>query len=823
MQRRMKKKSCFSYIITSAILYFISLNSAFSWEIITQDDAPYTYDEANWRVGNYMQALFYDYSALPTLSENFIGRGLLPTERFPDLYYIGNTGLDLLSFCEEAIHTPVVRLELIKKTYKAMYDSHYQNADALWLIYSGTKRQASFLTPAHKGGPNFKPASEYPASKLVARNLPDTSPEKLALVWPRIQVDGKWYDDSDMQFEDIKDSATDKREQSFTTVRRYTSEQVGRLDVKGVGWSGLQDKVLELTLSMPADKHRQKAQLVFSNLTDKEMGFSAPYPTELPETIQLPDGSEISSKRWSVENPDYNYIIIYTKDEDMSGFEYQNAMIFGWREKPSKIAVHWSTDSESSLQQAYPGTEGKTDVMARQHSGGYYRVDFEYDDKTDFQKTVWMERFQGVDPSLSLSHLHHIARTIDSTGHVGMPGYLSTESGWLEEPVCAFPAAAYVLAMFDEEEDEFGGDFCEEAVEIATKIVDDRIAMWKRGRKSGNFQEYGSGAYYLSMLYDMPGRFNNPEKSDYYEMWMKTWADKLVDDGRLGPRDMMVLARAFERTADRKYKEAFEKGRSEFEISEKEGLYIHGKWIQPRDFYRYGDVMGALGRRGTSKDAKDIQKLITYLTNQKRWTDTGYMGNWWEVTIENHNFFGRWCKALDMADAPKVIVSVSDFPVYYKKNSKVVVEMSTIPPFYNPNYFDPSVMEEYRPVLPRKIASSVIFRIDNILLKRDHVNNWWEGTEDPVAVKALTKIKENMVIIKRKLETQGDRFACDEPMEKLLAETDSLFNKATTSLGGTVNKEGQQPAGNPTDLKGELHVCRGNFNYLRAIILKTES
>jgi len=808
-------------IITFVFGVLLSIQSCiFAWELMTQDEAPYSYEEANWRVGNYMQALFYDSSNLPALSENFIGRGKISTERFPDLYYFGNTGLDLLSFCEEAIYTPVVRIELIKKIYKAMYDSHYQNADALWLVYSGTERQVSFVSPTHKSGPNFSPASEYSASKLIARNLPDTAPEKLALVWPRVQVNGEWHDDSDMKFKDLKCNLADENGQSFTTERLYACPETASIKIKGVGWEGLQDKVLELTLSMPADANRQKAQLVFSNLTDKGMGFSAPYPTEIPETIQLPDGSEISSKPWSVENPDYSYIIIYTKDADRSGFEYQNAMMFGWRETPSKIMVHWSDDSESSFQQAYPGTEGKTDVMADVYSGGYYRVDFEYDDKTDIQKTVWMERFQGVDPSLSLSHLHHIARNICSTGQVGMSGRLCTESAWLEEPVCAFPAAAYVLTMFDEQEDEFGGDFSQDAVNIATKLVDDRIAMWKRGRKSSNYHEYASGACYLSMIYNMPGRFNNPEKSDYYKKWMKTWAGKLVKEGRLGARDMMALWRAYELTRDSRYKQSFEKGRSAFKISEKDGLYINGKWIQPRNFYSYGDVMGALGQRGMSEDAKDIQKLITYLTHQKRWTDTGYMGYWWEVTIENHNFFGRWCKALGMADAPKQIISVSEFPVYYKKNGKVVVEMSDVPPFYNPDYFDKASMEKYLPILPQKIASSVIFRIDNILLKRDHPNNWWAGTDNPEAIESLTKIKENILKIKRIIETKSAQFVCDENIERLLTETDSLFNKATIALGSKTAKNEQLPAGNPTNLKGELHACRSNFRYLQNIIRK---
>ena len=810
-------------VIILSILLFSSKPS-FAMELITQDNAPYTYEEANWRVGNYMQTLFYDYSSLPALSENFIGRGKLPTERFPDLYYIGDTGLDLLSFCEEAIYTPVVRLELIKKIFKAMYNSHYKNADALWLVYSGTKRQVSFLSPTHERGPNFGSASEYPASKLIARNLPDTAPEKLALVWPRVKVNNKWYDDSNMEFEDIKNNIADKHEQSFTTERLYTSAEAGQVKIKGIGWNGLQDKVLELTLSMPADKNRQKAQLVFSNLTDKKMGFSAPYPTELPETIQLPDGSEISSKQFSVEKPDYNYIIIYTKDADKSGFEYQNAMMFGWKEKPSKITVHWSNNSKSSRHKAYPGTEGKTDALAGVYGGGYYRVDFEYDDKTNIQKNVWMERFQGVDPSLSLNHLHHIAQNICSNGRVGMPGYLCTESGWLEEPVCAFPAAAYVLALYDKQEDKYGGNFSQEAVNIATKIVDDRIAMWKRGRKSSNFHEYVSGACYLSLLYDLPGRFNDSKKRDYYKKWARKWANILVkkenENKNCSARHMMALWRAYELTGNQKYRRTFEKSRAAYKISEKDGLYKNNKWIPPRKFYSYGDLMGALGRRGTKKDAEDIQKLITYLTNQKRWTDNGYMGYWWEVTIENHNFFGRWCKALDMADVPKRIVSVSEFPVYYKKKGKVVGRMSDVPPFYNPDYFDKSVMEKYLPVLPQKIASSVIFRIDNILLKRNYDNNWWVGTDNPDAIKFFTKIKENMLKIKKIIKTKNNHVVSDEKIKKLLAETDSLFSKTAKIFGGEIVRNGQQPAGNPKDLKGELQACRTNFRYLQNIIRK---
>ena len=283
---------------------------------------------------------------------------------------------------------------------------------------------------------------------------------------------------------------------------------------------------------------------------------------------------------------------------------------------------------------------------------------------------------------------------------------------------------------------------------------------------------------------------------------------------------MMALWRAYELTGNQKYRRTFEKSRAAYKISEKKGLYKNNEWIPPRKFYVYGDLMGALGRRGTKKDAEDIQKLITYLTNQKRWTDNGYMGYWWEVTIENHNFFGRWCKALDMADAPKQIVSVSEFPIYYKKNGKVIVEMSDVPPFYNPDYFDKSVMEKYLPFLPQKLVSSVIFRIDNILLKKNYDNNWWVGTDNPDAVKYLTKIKENMVEIKKIIKTKNNHVASDEKIKKLLAETDSLFSKTAKIFGGEIVRKSSQPAGNPTNLKGELQACRINFKYLQNIIKK---
>ena len=796
-----------------------AVHVCYAWgELITNEQTPYTYQDANWRAGNFIQSLFYHYADLPALSENFIGRGVIPSDREPDLYYIGNTGIDLLDYCEEAEFTPVVRLELIKKLYKSMYKSHYDDAEATWLVYSGSKRQVSFLTPCLGRGPNYNPVATYPNSRLLARNLPDTAPEKLALVWPRVLVDGKWQDDSTATYHDLQDNKPDAREESFTTIRKYAWPSASECTITGTGWGGQQDKVLEITVAAPSAKDRQALQLVFSNFTDPGMGFSAPYPTKIPETIQLPDGKEISSKEFSVSNPDFNYIIIYTKDADKTGFEYQNAMLFGWDKRPSKLMVHWEPGGQSSSHKAYAGTEGVTDTKEEWHSGGYCRVEVEYAGPDAVSSKLYLERFQGVDPSASLSHLHKIARNVLASGKVGKPGYLATESGWMEEPVSGLAAGAYILSKYDQEEDRFGGDYAAEAIAIATKLMDDRIAMWERGRKSSSYHEFITGAYYLSRLYGMPGKFNDPAKQKYYRDWTCRWTDKMVSEPLSGSgRRMMSIWRAYELSHQKSYKQFYEKERGRLEISADTGLTVAGKWQEPWDFYSYGDIMGALGRRGTPEDARDIQTLITYLEQQKRWTDTGYMGIWWEVTVENHNFFGRWCKGLQMSDAPKHIVSVSEFPAYYKKDGKVVVEMTTVPPIYNPSYWDQDVMANYLPVLPHKIAKSILFRIDNILLKKDYPNNWWMGTEVPSVMRDLNLIRSNIETILKHIDS-GTAMTSNRPdVQRLLAECEPLFRSASKAIDPP--KTGYpSPAGSPISLGGELSTCQSNFGQLKAVL-----
>lgn len=796
-----------------------SIRTCCAWgELITDEQAPYTYENANWRAGNYIQSLFYGYSDLPALSENFIGKGVIPSSREPDDYYPGNTGIDLLDFCEEAEFTPVVRLELIKKIFKSIYKSHYPDGDAIWCGYCGTTRQVSYLNPCASSGPGYAAAANYPASRLIARNLPDTVPEGLALVWPQVQINGKWWDDSNSTYRDVKDNAYDAKEDSFTTIRLYAWPSNSECTIMGKGWDGQKDKVLEITLAAPPLKGREALQLVFSDFTDPKMGFTAPYPTLLPETIQLPDGREISSREYSVSNPDFNHLIIYTKDAAKKGFEYQNAMLFAWDKRPSKLTVHWEASSKSTAHAAYPGTEGITDTKLEQHSGGYCRLDVEYAGSDAISNKLYLERFQGVDPSASLKHLHKIARNVIATGNVGMPGYLATESAWLEEPVSGLAAAAYILCKYDKEEDRFGGDYAGEACAIATKLADDRIAMWQRGRKSGNIHEYMTGAYYLGRLYDLPGRFNDPVKQKYYQNWMCRWADQMVAEKCSGSaRYMMAIWRAYEVTGNVAYKKLYQDGRDRLHISADNGLTVDGKWKEPWDFYSYGDVMGALGRRGNSEDVRDIQTLITYLEKQKRWTDTGYMGIWWEVTVENHNFFGRWCQGLQMADAPKRIFSVHEFPAYYKKDGRVVVEMTSVPPLYNPSYWDQKVMAKYLPVLPHRIAKSILFRIDNTLLKNDYQNNWWVGTHVPSVIRDLKKIRGNIEKILAYID-EGTAMTSRHPeVQRLLAECDPLYKSAAQKIEPPITGH-PSPAGAPITLAGELETCRSNYDYLKAVL-----
>ncbi len=798
------------------------VQTGWAWsELITTDSAPYTYQDANWRAGNYIQSLFYGYADLPALSENFIGRGVIPADRDPDLYYIGNTGIDLLDYCEEAEFTPIVRLDLIKRIFKSMAKSRYKGADATWLVYSGTKRQVSFLNPSrsmvNSPGTPFAAVTNYPASRLLARNLPDTTSECLSLVWPRVLVGGQWLDDSHATFRNVQDNVHDAAADSYSTVCTYSWPGKAECAIQGKGWGGQKDKVLEISLMAPASAERKAQQLVFSNFTDPQMGFSAPYPTKLPETIQLPDGREIAAQDFSLSNPDFNYLIIYAKDAANEGFEYQNAMIFVWEKRPSRISVHWQKGGQSSDHKAYPGTEGITDTKKAQHSGGYCRVEVEYAGSEAMTNTFYLERFQGVDPSMGLGHIHGIARNLLATGHVGMPGYLSTESAWMEEPVSGLAGAAYILAKYDHEEDQFGGDYAEEACALATKLVDDRIAMWARGRKSGNCQEYVSGAYYLSLLYGLPGKFNNPVRQKYYSEWMCRLTDYMLSQRMNNPRQMVAIWRAYELSGKESYRQSFEDGRRALLISVTNGLSINGIWKEPWDFYSYGDVMAALGRRGGADDVRDIQALITYLEGQKRWTDNGYMGVWWEVTVENHNFFGRWCKGLQMADAPKRIISVNDFPAYYKKAGQVVVELGQLPPVYNPNYWNQSLMAGYAAVLPSKIAKSILFRIDNILLKTDYQNGWWSGTHVPAAERDLNTLKSNIRRILERVEgAEGSRVSVQD-IRPVLVECDLLFK----SIAGALEPKAMvknSPAGGGIFLAAELRTCQANYDYLKAVL-----
>ena len=73
-----------------------------------------------------------------------------------------------------------------------------------------------------------------------------------------------------------------------------------------------------------------------------------------------------------------------------------------------------------------------------------------------------------------------------------------------------------------------------------------------------------------------------------------------------------------------------------------------------------------------------------------------------------------------------------------------------------------------------------------------------------------------MMKIKKKIETEDKKFVCDKNIEKLLDETNSLFDK----IAKLFNRKVGQMSGNPNDLKGELHACRSNFNYLKNIIRK---
>ena len=760
------------YIYIIIYLNFLLIGASFGREIITNSKGPYDYQTANWRAGNYIQSLFYDYSSVPALSENFIGKDVVPVNRLPDLYYFGNAGIDILDFSEEAEFTPLVRLDLIKRLYKGLAASAYPSADNLWVTYSGTKRQTSVVRPSSAVTP------QYPGSRLLTRNLPDTVKENLAMVYPRCKVSDVWYDDSSYSFTDLSDNVYQPADGSYLTKRIFSSASLPEIEMRGFGWDGDRDKMVALELISAADASRESIQLAITSFVDPGMAFTAPYPTEIPETIQLPNEAEVTGVDWSISSPSYQHLIIYTKDADKSGNAYQNALLVIWEGTPSKVTVDWE-------------------------SGAYRSVYIEYSGSGDIDERIWLERFQGVDPSASLGHIHNIGNNMVNQGTVGMPGFMAAESGWMEEIVSGLAAGAYILCEYDSAEDQFGGDdYAVTAQQFSTQMLDDRISMWGgRGREPSDYHEFVTAAYYLAKLYDLPGRFYNTTRRDYYKNWMKIWADRLVNDNRRGARVMMSLWRAYELTGDITYSDRYNSLRSDYEVSEETGLKRYGIWKTPRDFYGYGDFLGAIGRRGNAQDVEDIQKLINYLANQKRWTDNGYMGVWWEVTVENHNYFGRWCKGLGMESFPKTIVSISEFPRYYKDGENIVIDLNGKPAIYNPSYWDQDVMSDYERYVPGRLAESILFRIDNILLKNDYHNNWWTGSSNTSVIADLNAIRAKTASVLAYVNGGAGDYSSSM----------QLLNECGTLYGSVINLI-------ESDLTTEAIVTRMNNDHLKAVL-----
>ena len=715
-----------------------------AWELITQDDAPYTSEEANWRIGNYMQSLFCNQFNLPVLSENFFKADTAAYGCPAD------TGLDLLSFSEEAMFTPIVRLELIKKCFQGIYASCYPDADAVIPTFIFKEGQISYLRPSAAVN------AIYPASRLMALDYPDTRVENVATIYPKAKVSGIWHDDSDYSYSDPLDNVYNSSEDSYETTRNYTSVTLPDITIEGKGWGGYADKLQEIIISSSINADREHLQLVIDNFTDDDMAFDPRYAEyDMPETIQLPDRSEVAGGQFSISSPSYDYLIIYPKDADNSGAGYQGALVVIWENTPSSVTVDWDGSK-------------------------YHRVSIDYAGGGSVTEKVWIARITVVDPSLSLNHLHKIATNVLTTGNVGMPGYVPYSGPILEEHAAGLPAGAYILCKYDTEEDPFGGDYADTARQIATQAIDDKIAMCQRGRAtSSSYYEYITGAYFLSLLYDLPG-FYDAARRDYYYNWMCTWADNMISSGSTGKRAMLALWRAYLLSGDVSYKNRYDNALSQYSCSVTTGLTISGVWQSPRSFYNYGEAMALLGQRATSQDLVDLESLVTYLANQNRWTDCGYMGVWWEVTIENHNFFGRWAKGLGMESAPKSIINVSEFPVYYKDaGGNVVVEITHTPTLYNPDYLNMDVMDNYLPLLPHKIAKSILFRIENILLKSDYHNNWWVGTENASAISDLNLIRTKTQAVLDYIDNAvGD---LDSAMN-LLLECDFLYTLVKNSV-----------------------------------------
>ncbi|MEN6384271.1 MAG: hypothetical protein ABFD79_03645, partial [Phycisphaerales bacterium] len=561
----------------------------------------------------------------------------------------------------------------------------------------------------------------------------------------------------------------------------YTSPStLPAITITGKGWLGDRDKFTEINVSSPANANRQEIQFVLDNFTESGMAFIPNWTTfKSPETIQLPDLSEISSTQWSVTSPSYRYIIVYPKDSNKSGGAYQAALLVIWQGNPSSVTVDWNGSK-------------------------YYKIHISYSGSSAINETIRVGRITMIDPSASLDYIHAIASHVVSYGTIGMKPNAPYAGSILDEEVAGFPAGAYILCKYDAEEDNFGGDYADFARNIATKVVDDKIAMWSRGRKSDwGFQEFITGAYFLCKLYDLPNRFHDATKRDYYYNWMCTWANDALNRQLTGSRMMIALWRAYLLSGDTKYKNYVDSYMNTLGCSASTGLTMSGVWKAPNSFYNYGEVLALLGQRATSADLTNLGNLLTYLNSQKRATDQGYLSSFWEPTVEQHNFFGRWCKGLGMGSAPKQIIDINEFPIYYKSGSDTVVQITNTPSFYNPGYWNQDAMENYLKKLPHKLAKSVLFRINNILLKTDYHNNWFSGTKIQSVIDKLNTIKSKTTSV---LDYIDNGVGDYNTAKNLLVDCDSLYASVQTSIEPNFS------------LPSEVIYCKRNHDYLKAVL-----
>ncbi|MHB0999780.1 MAG: hypothetical protein ACYC27_11105 [Armatimonadota bacterium] len=505
---------------------------------------PYSINDMNFLAGNFMQCLYDDRYNLLTF---------MPSEHIT-VHYLHDSFRSLTALAEEERHTPVVRLELIRKLYKGCKGG---------------------LMPGDEYLFSFK-HDERPIDIRTYNDTADLAVVQKMDMWAYACTMG--ISVPDKKTIEFADTPVNQSGDIFTFTRDYILDGRSipvhaKYALGGVG--------IPPTFEFDLDGNGP-VSIDLKRLTESGMWFTP--GSWGPEAVVLPDGKEMWAYKEKIafDKPDFNYLMIRGGNGNtplkQGDYTYCRALMVMWDSAPDKI---------SSLTKA----DGRYGTLIND-------MTLEYANTTPSRVKITIMPFSGFPASLKAPRL--IAENIAKTGKTGMAPY---DAVWTSNCNGIGPdglaAAAYILKKYNCPE-------AKEAEDLAVKAMKACTELDKAGTQTNELYYLISGCMYMHLL-------GHTE----YDEWARTWADRMIamqtEDGswpwlNFQLRCMEGLLRAYELLGDDKYLQAVQKGVKTLSYKDNE-LYWNGKIDYYDDFggaTTYG-IFGFLGMKDMAQNALDAR------------------------------------------------------------------------------------------------------------------------------------------------------------------------------------------------------------------------